>query len=299
MELRHLQYFLAVARTLHFSAAAEALGIATPTLSVQIKQLETEIGTALFFRTKRRVKLTQAGEIFRQEAEATVQQATLALERGKSAARGEIGYIRVGYITATLWSGTLTEVFTPFRLDYPDVTITTREILMDMQPAQLLEGKIDIGFVRGPLLLPTEIDHLVVQRDKFCLAMSSAHPLAVTGGDIAPEQLANERIILPEQPFGGEEIARRGGFKLTNASRPGSLMEMLARVSINEGVAVIPAVLTHTIHLPNIAYRDIATPVIPSEIWMLYRKWERSAVLKKLVQMTKKNIQPGELFSVE
>ena len=140
MELRHLRYFLEVANTLHFGAAAQTLDIAVPTLSVQIAQLERELGTPLFVRTQRRVALTQAGEMLRDEAEATIRQAEQAKARVQSVARGEQGYLRVGYVSSTLMSGVLGTLFTRYRKRYPDVTVTVSEIAMEGMAALLVEG---------------------------------------------------------------------------------------------------------------------------------------------------------------
>src|SRR6266487_1345169 len=92
MELRHLRYAIVAAEELHFSRAAARLNISQPPLSQQIKQIEDELGVELFRRTKRSVKLTPAGEVFRAEA-----RSLLTVD----ASRGEIGTLLVGMVTTT------------------------------------------------------------------------------------------------------------------------------------------------------------------------------------------------------
>ena len=97
MEFRQLRYFLAVAEHLHFTLAAERLGIAQPPLSHQIMKLEREIGTRLFIRHPRRVELTEAGRIFKERARRVLDEAEDALEHVRKAARGESGQISIGF----------------------------------------------------------------------------------------------------------------------------------------------------------------------------------------------------------
>src|SRR4030095_14931955 len=101
MELRHLRYFLAVAEELHFGRAATRLHMSQPPLSQQIQRLEKELQAPLFYRTKRRVELTNAGRALLGEARALVAQAEHAAGTAQRASRGEIGQLLVG---CALWT---------------------------------------------------------------------------------------------------------------------------------------------------------------------------------------------------
>jgi DNA-binding transcriptional LysR family regulator len=97
IELRHLRYFLAVAGTLHFSKAAQNLGIAQPPLSHQIKRLEELIGHRLFDRTTRGVKLTLAGQLLAERARTTIEKVEDDLAQVRRLGRGEEGTLTVGF----------------------------------------------------------------------------------------------------------------------------------------------------------------------------------------------------------
>lgn len=98
MEIRHFRYFLAVAQHGHFTRAAEQLGIAPPTLTRQIQDMEAELGVLLFQRSQREVQLTAAGEALRVEAEHAVRQFDAA-----QLGRGAPGGVRVGGSSWATW----------------------------------------------------------------------------------------------------------------------------------------------------------------------------------------------------
>ncbi|WP_274448646.1 LysR family transcriptional regulator [Acidithiobacillus thiooxidans] len=100
LELCHLRYSIAVAEELHFSRAAERLGISQPPLSHQIHTLEEMLGARLFVRTNRRVALTDAGDAFLKEARAILLQVDRAVDYGKI----QVGIMRVQHLPAMLQS---------------------------------------------------------------------------------------------------------------------------------------------------------------------------------------------------
>ncbi|MCA1325071.1 LysR substrate-binding domain-containing protein [Herbaspirillum sp. alder98] len=290
MELRHLRYFLAVADELHFARAAEILGIAPPTLSVQIQQIERQLQVQLFVRTKRSVALTAAGLTFAEQARAVLAQFDQALTAGRRAGRGELGKVEIGYVGSAVFGGVLQRQISAFRHDWPDTEVQVREWEMSSLSSALEEGQVDIAFVRMPLALAPSLQSHVLLRDRFVLALPADHRLADTGVPIRARALAGEAFVVPEQELGSREIYRRGGFVPRVERRPGSLLAVLAEVSLGAGVAVVPGVVTGVIDLPNVIYRPMAGAAIGSEVAAVFRRYERSPVVKNMIAAIRKSV---------
>src|SRR5918998_2662290 len=150
MELRHLRYFVAVAEELHFGRAAARLRIAQPPLSRQIRDLEREVGAALFERVARGVELTPAGRAFLPEARLTLAQAERAQRTAERAARGEIGRLRVGFVEAVSYSGILPDVLGFFRMHLPNIGLSLFEMDSSHQVDAFRDGRIDLGILHSP-----------------------------------------------------------------------------------------------------------------------------------------------------
>ncbi|WP_394342522.1 LysR family transcriptional regulator [Pollutimonas thiosulfatoxidans] len=284
IELRHLKYFVAVAEHLHFALAAEALGISPPTLTVQIQQLERRLQARLFARTKRAVSLTAAGEAFLAEAQLALRQVERTINVGQLAGRGQLGRIEIGYVGSAAYSGVLQQQLRLFRRAFPQVLVTVREQPMARLPELLKDGQVDIAFVRLPIVLDRSLRSQVVLRDRYCVALPAEHRLASASGPVKSRELATETFIVPEQDSGTKEVSRRGRFALDAPSRPGSLLQVLTEVSFGAGVAIVPDILQGALDMPNVVFKPLAGEPINSEVAAVYRGFERSPVVKNLIE---------------
>src|SRR5271168_679316 len=176
IELRHLRYFLAVAETLHFSKAAQNIGIAQPPLSQQIKRLEQLLGHRLFDRTTRGVKLTLAGQLLAERARSTLEKVQDDLAQVRRLGRGEEGTLTVGFSGSVMFAD-LPAAIESYRRRYPKVELRLRELATSAQIAALLNGTLDLAFMRDGD--PTEgVDMSTVLKERYVAVLSERHPLA-------------------------------------------------------------------------------------------------------------------------
>lgn len=141
-----VHYFLAVAETLSFRAAARKLGIAQPALSRSIRQLEQHFGFALFKRSTRHVALTEAGQVLFRDGALALQQLDRACEHAGQVAQGLRGTLRIGYSTFAA-TGPMSDIIIEFRRQYPDALVSLRLLASSEQAAAFEAGALDLGFM--------------------------------------------------------------------------------------------------------------------------------------------------------
>ncbi|TGA83842.1 LysR substrate-binding domain-containing protein, partial [Streptomyces palmae] len=148
--LRHLRYFRAVAEELHFGRAAERLGMAQPPLSQRIRGLEEELGTRLFDRNSRGVRLTAAGEVLLAESEELLALAERLRTRVARAGRGAYGTLRVG-VVPELPGRVLAQILTAFAAEAPEVRLELHETGTAAALRLLDDRELDTGLVLHPV----------------------------------------------------------------------------------------------------------------------------------------------------
>jgi DNA-binding transcriptional LysR family regulator len=177
MELRQLEYFVAVAEELHFGRAADRLHVGQPAVSQQIRRLERELGAELLDRSPRHVRLTAAGESLLPEARAVMAAAARARAAVAATPAARTGKLRLG--TSAGLGERLERVLDAFAGLAPGVTLELVAVTADERLARVADGTLDAAFVRSPVW---EGDHglraVPLWRDELVAAVPARHPIA-------------------------------------------------------------------------------------------------------------------------
>ncbi|MFJ8660068.1 LysR family transcriptional regulator [Streptomyces sp. NPDC093795] len=177
LERHELETFLTLAEELHFGRTGERLGVSTGRVSQTVKKLERRIGTPLFARTSRSVRLTPVGRRLYEDLRPAHQQLRAAMERAIEAGRGLHGRLRTGF--GTPWGGELlTAAADTFLTRHPGCEITLHEVPLDGGVRPLKDGELDIQLTAFPVREPELTTGPAVVRDDRALLLPAAHPLA-------------------------------------------------------------------------------------------------------------------------
>ncbi|MGF1448610.1 MAG: LysR family transcriptional regulator [Opitutales bacterium] len=176
MELRQLRAFVELADELHFQRAARQLGITQPTLSLQIKNLETELGVTLFARDRQGVDLTPEGGAFQNSIEPILKALKRAVDEVREIANGRVGEIRIGtgdYLNVRAINSSIAKL----RATHPEWSIDVRHLPTSEIFASVKERELDIGFGPMPVTHPALITRKVVS-GHWSAVLSTTHPFA-------------------------------------------------------------------------------------------------------------------------
>lgn len=287
MELRHLRYVVALAEHLHFGRAASQLHIAQPSLSHQIRQLEGELGVRLLARTKRRVRLTEPGRHFFQEAGQILAHADQAALVARRASVGQVGKLRVGF---AYWMDVamIGRMIHEFAESHPGVQVELRNFSVPLQVAALREERLDVGFVRPPLGEPSLQTKLILT-EPFVAAIPHDHRLAHRR-HIALSLLKQESFILfareavPRFYDLAVRLCREAGFVpyvRTEADQPQMLLGL---VGAGAGVSLVPASATN-IQLPGVVFLRLRPSAPILETAVAWRRDGEAPLIDRFVRI--------------
>ncbi|NMM04224.1 LysR family transcriptional regulator [Paraburkholderia sp. RP-4-7] len=292
MDLRHLRYFLAVAEEGHFGRAASRLNIVQPALSMQIRALEEELGGPLFLRTSRRVELTEAGMLLREEARRTLDQAEHTRITVQRAIRGETGTVRVGFAGNAVFSGKLIDDLRAFHRTYPDAELNVRELAPQLQSNAVVAGQLDIGYTPDPgiarddhliyepigawrILVALPSDHELVSKKRLTARMLSITPLIVYAAQDVDESLVHAlRQVLDRPPKVAYQAA--------------STLSVLALVASGLGLALVPAPIAQ-ITLPGVVYKPLDLPGLSMDLMRISRVDESSGAVRAFLTLARQS----------
>jgi LysR family hca operon transcriptional activator len=259
VELRHLKYFAAVAEHLNFTRAAAALHVAQPALSVQIRQLEAEIGVELLRREGRRTALTEAGRIFLKQAHKTLADARMCAILAQQAQQGEIGQLSIGH-NAPAGFLVFPKVVPAFRRQWPSVHLTFHSLSIAQQLDGLLREELDLGVVWLPVPAP-DFDVAELIHEPIVAVLPAEHRLA-SKDRVSIKDLSRELLILasralhPDIYHHIEQQFAQAGSVLNVVYQLETSLSMINFVAMGVGIALLPQYV-RSIHQDGVVYRPL------------------------------------------
>ncbi|MFF1383540.1 LysR substrate-binding domain-containing protein [Arthrobacter sp. NPDC058288] len=285
MDIRQLNYFIAVAEERHFGRAAKRLHMAQPPLSQQIRQLEDQIGVQLLNRTTRRVDLTAAGQLLLDRGRQIVNDVATLQADVYQVGRGATGVLRVGFSGSATY-GVMPQVARLAKQLLPGLSLALHgEMLTPSMETGLRNGTLDAALLRPPVAAQ-DIDYRTVAREPLVVALPSFSALAVDR-PVAMHELQDQDFIAypPESVLHRTtaDLCRQAGFQPRIAQVVGETSTMLAFVAAGGGVAVMPSSV-QAFQLEGVAYRQIED-VPDVELAVAWMRGHHSALLRNFLDI--------------
>lgn len=271
--LRQLEYFEALADTLHFGRAAAVCGVTQPALSAQIAELEEVLGCRLFNRARRAIALTEEGQALLPQA-ATILQAARSLESSGRRPSAMQGRFRLGLIP-TIAPYLLPPLLPALRQTFPSFQLELREALTPQLTEALLAGEID-AFIAALPIEDRQVTATPLFDETFFLAVPASDPDFIAP-PVAPDSPALERLMLLEEGHCLREqaLAVCTQVKPVSMKRFGatSLTTLLQMVANGLGVTLIPEMaIASASMIPGLKVVPFARPMPARSIALFHRR---------------------------
>jgi DNA-binding transcriptional LysR family regulator len=288
MELRQLEYFIAVAEEANFTRAAERVHISQSGVSAQIRQLEHDLGATLIDRSGRSASLTAAGAAALDHARAVLASVD-AVRKAVDDVNGLIrGRLVIGMVTACTVTP-LFEALAAFHLAHPGVEITLIEDNSDRLVERVRSGAADLALIGASGIAPLGLDALPIVSERLVAAVPPGHPLAGRARATLDEISAYPIVSMPKGT-GVRTVFDQGcaakGIRpdiALQASAPGAVADLAIR---GLGIAILSEsmVAGHDGRLKALAIDDIETPAVLALIWTT----TKSPALRELLRHSRR-----------
>lgn len=290
MELRHLRYFIAVAEELHFTRAAARLHIGQPPLSQQIQALEQEVGAQLLERSKRWVRLTEAGKLFLNDARKILALSEQSMLTAQRASRGEMGELRVGFTSSMPFTVVLQRVVNLYRQRFPQVTLTLQEMSSLRQIEGIVQRTLDVGFIRPPEVeIAAGVRAITLRHDPLLLVMPDNHRLA-SKKSLKLAELAGEDFVMYSKDVGTGiyaqivRLCRQAGFEPHIVQDAREATTIIGLVAAGCGVSILPESF-QCIQMPGVCFRKISDPDATTASMLASRSGESTPLVDAFFQL--------------
>lgn len=281
MELRHLRYFLAVAEDMNMTRAARRLHMSQPPLSRQIRQLEDELGVALFSREAKHLRLTEAGRFLVGQAEKLLLLADEMKEGALRVGNSQQRWLNIGFVPSNLY-GFLPALLRRYRAENPEVEVELSEHMTLHQLEALKRGRIDVGFGRV-LLSDAAIRSEVLFEEPLYAVLPSRHPLGAQP-TVSLAALALEPFLLypsrPRPSYADHVLSlfHSRGLAPTIAQEVNEVQTVLGLVAAGVGVSLVPRSV-QKMRGEDVIYRPLSEKGVSAPVVLYHRLGDSSESL--------------------
>jgi len=286
MDLRRLRYFVAAAEEANIGRAAGLLGISQPPLTRQMQQLEEEVGTPLFQRTRKGVQMTNAGQVLLEEARNILFLATRARERTRMAGLGQSGRLDIGVFGSNIL--VIPQLLHAFRLHFPDVDVIVHAMNKEKQLEALYDRRVTVGFNLLGLKLAGIVNEKV-RSEPLMVAINAADPLSKRSSISLKEISDRPMVIFASGPRPNLmdmvfALCLEEGFQPDISQEVVDSLTAVALVAAGFGVSLVPAAVSQ-LALSGVVFRRLnKSPAVTVDINCIYRRDDASPILQAFLK---------------